>query len=289
MRAANPQPSIFFMLITLEIIMQRRDLEQLLDKLYGSRSDWQHNGLQVEGREHISRVVLGVSICERLVEEAVVKNADAIIVHHGFFGKAFLRVAGATKCRLRLLLGHDINLFAYHLPMDAHPELGHNALLARSAGLQPDKYHEVGCYANNPERLTTAQLVARISTYLDRLSTPYDVPVLPSTAPSFCSITVCGTTRVWPTGPACLENAVPSRIYICSGGSSDMVGEIDADLFIFGEPKESCISVAAERGIGLVGLGHWRSEQPGLWGLQNYLKDVCKDMTVEYVPIPCDV
>ncbi|TNJ26526.1 Nif3-related protein [Giardia muris] len=269
--------------------MDRCDLERLLDELYGSRTDWQHNGLQVEGRERISRVVLGVSLCERLIEEAIADKADAIVVHHGFFGKGFLRVTGAMKCRLQPLLGHNINLFAYHLPMDAHPEVGHNALLAKSAGLHPDKYHEVGCYSNNPERLTTAQLVARISTYLDRREVLYDTPILPSTAPSFCSITVCGTTRIWPTGPACLENAVPNRIYICSGGSADMVGEIDADLFIFGEPKESCISIAAERGIGLVGLGHWRSEQPGLWGLQDYLKAKCKDLTVNYVPISCDV
>ena len=93
-------------------------------------------GLQVEGREQIHRVVSGVTACQALIDAAIVEEADAILVHHGYFWKGEeQQVRGMKNSACRLLLRHDINLFAYHLPLDAHPTLGNNAQLARRLGL----------------------------------------------------------------------------------------------------------------------------------------------------------
>ena len=98
--------------------------------------DYGPNGLQVEGRPQIKRLVTGVTASLALIEEAVQLDADAILVHHGLFWRNQSGVVtGWMKKRLALLLKHDINLFAYHLPLDAHPTLGNNAQLANTLGL----------------------------------------------------------------------------------------------------------------------------------------------------------
>ncbi|WP_332813424.1 Nif3-like dinuclear metal center hexameric protein [Ramlibacter sp.] len=99
--------------------------------------DYGPNGLQVEGRAAVRRIVSGVTASRALIEAAIAAQADALLVHHGLFWRGQDgRVTGWMKQRLALLLQHDINLFAYHLPLDAHPELGNNAQLGRVLGLQ---------------------------------------------------------------------------------------------------------------------------------------------------------
>src|SRR4051812_10119551 len=99
--------------------------------------DYSPNGLQVEGRPEVRRIVSGVTASLALIEAAVADGADAIFVHHGLFWRGQDgRVTGWMKQRLALLLRHDINLFAYHLPLDAHAELGNNAQFGRQLGLQ---------------------------------------------------------------------------------------------------------------------------------------------------------
>src|SRR5574343_306575 len=121
--------------------MQRAELQQYLDNLLevGRFRDYCPNGLQVEGRDAIHRVVCGVTASQALLDEAVARQADAVLVHHGYFWRGEDgRVTGMRRRRLATLLQHDINLFAYHLPLDAHPELGNNAQLARLMGWLPD-------------------------------------------------------------------------------------------------------------------------------------------------------
>ena len=119
--------------------MLKRDhlLRVLDDELQPHRfRDYSPNGLQVEGREQVRRLVTGVTACQALIDAAIVEEADAIFVHHGYFWKnEDQRVRGMKKQRLQSLLRHDISLFAYHLPLDAHPQLGNNAQLARRLGL----------------------------------------------------------------------------------------------------------------------------------------------------------
>jgi dinuclear metal center YbgI/SA1388 family protein len=117
----------------------REQLLQAFDQLLMPErfKDYGPNGLQVEGKPHVRRLISAVTASRALIEAAIEAGADAILVHHGLFWRGQDgRVTGWMKQRLRLLLNHDINLFAYHLPMDAHPQLGNNAQLAARLGLE---------------------------------------------------------------------------------------------------------------------------------------------------------
>ena len=121
--------------------MNREELERFLDQVLesGKFGDYSPNGLQVEGRARVARVLTGVTASQALLDEAVRRGADTLIVHHGYFWKGESpRVVGYRRQRLATLLQHDINLLAYHLPLDAHPELGNNAQWAQAMGWQPE-------------------------------------------------------------------------------------------------------------------------------------------------------
>lgn len=119
--------------------MKREELTRYLDELLesGSFKDYCPNGLQVEGRAEVQRIVAGVTASQALVDAAIASAADAILVHHGWFWRGEDgRVTGFRKARMQALLMHDINLIAYHLPLDGHVEFGNNAQLAKNlAGL----------------------------------------------------------------------------------------------------------------------------------------------------------
>ena len=120
--------------------MQRSDVLQALDSVLEPWrfKDYCPNGLQVEGRADIRRIVTGVTASAALIDAAIALQADAILVHHGYFWKnEDPRAPGMKKSRLAQLLAHDINLIAYHLPLDAHPMLGNNATLARVLDITP--------------------------------------------------------------------------------------------------------------------------------------------------------
>ena len=133
--------------------------------------DYGPNGLQVEGKAQVRHLVSGVTASRALIEAAIADRADAILVHHGLFWRGMDgRVTGWMKERLRLLLAHDINLLAYHLPLDAHPTLGNNAQLGQRLGVQADGYfgdqdlgHIGPCQFANAE-----SLVAQVQSCLGR-------------------------------------------------------------------------------------------------------------------------
>ena len=117
--------------------MKREELTRYLDELLesGSFKDYCPNGLQVEGRAEVQRIVAGVTASQALVDAAIASAADAILVHHGWFWRGEDgRVTGFRKARMQALLMHDINLIAYHLPLDGHVEFGNNAQLAKELG-----------------------------------------------------------------------------------------------------------------------------------------------------------
>ena len=121
--------------------MKRSDLEIYLESLLAVARfrDYCPNGLQVEGRAEVSRIVTGVTASRALLEAAASRGADAVIVHHGYFWRGEdARITGMKRHRLALLLKHDISLLAYHLPLDAHPELGNNAPLGRRLDLDEE-------------------------------------------------------------------------------------------------------------------------------------------------------
>lgn len=204
--------------------------------------DYGPNGLQVEGDRDVKLLVSGVTASRALIEAAIEADADAIFVHHGLFWRGQDgRVTGWMRERLRLLLTHGIHLFAYHLPLDAHPELGNNAQLARVLGLQVEgRFGEqdlgfVG--AGTPNWSRPQALADHVAAVLGR--------------PVTC---VGGTDR-----PV-------RRVAWCTGGAQGYFEAAIAqgvDAFITGEISEPQAHLAKETGVAFLACGHHASERYG--------------------------
>ena len=206
--------------------------------------DYGPNGLQVEGRERISRIVSGVTASQALIDAAIEARADAVFVHHGLFWRSQDgRVTGWMKQRLSRLMAHDINLIAYHLPLDAHPELGNNAQLARVLGLQADaRFGEqdlgfIGQAADGREFDNAAALAAHVEGVLGR-----------------AVLAVDGSQ-----GPI-------RRIAWCTGGAQgyfEAAIAAGAQAFITGEISEAQTHYARECGATFLACGHHATERYG--------------------------
>jgi dinuclear metal center YbgI/SA1388 family protein len=213
--------------------------------------DFGPNGLQVEGRERVQRIVSGVTASLALIEAAVACEADAIFVHHGLFWRGQDgRVTGWMKQRLALLLAHDINLYAYHLPLDAHPELGNNAQLGRVLGLSVAA-GEAGRFGDNG---------------LGFLGQRSDGAAFGSAASLAEHVTAAlGRQAV------CVEAASASgqplrQIAWCSGGAQgyfEAAVAAGAQAFITGEISEPQAHLAREMGVTFIACGHHASERYG--------------------------
>jgi dinuclear metal center YbgI/SA1388 family protein len=215
--------------------------------------DYCPNGLQVEGRGEVRRVVCGVTASQALIEAAIAREADALLVHHGWFWKGEDgRVTGFRKRRLQALLAHDINLFAYHLPLDGHAELGNNAQLAVRFGWRVERRfgeHDLGCIAVLPEPTFAGRLAGQAERVLGR------VPLLIGEA----------------------ERPV-QRVAWCSGGAQDWFeAAIDAgaDLFMSGEISEQTTHLARESGVAYLAAGHHATERYGVMALGEHLAAQC--------------
>lgn len=203
--------------------------------------DYGPNGLQVEGRDRISHVVSGVTASLALIEAAVAQDADAIVVHHGLFWRGQSGcVTGWMKARLQTLLRHDINLFAYHLPLDAHPQWGNNAQLGQRLGFACDGRYfgdqNLG-WTGVVEPQSLAQLAAHVDDTLAR------APV------------VVGD----------LDREV-SRVGWCSGGAQGYFESAIAagvDVFLTGEISEPQAHIAKESGVAFMACGHHATERYG--------------------------
>lgn len=233
--------------------MQRDELRAYLDAALECARfrDYSPNGLQVEGRSEIRRIVCGVTACQALLDAAVACEADAVLVHHGYFWKGEDgRIAGIRKARLATLLKHDINMFAYHLPLDAHAEWGNNAQLAVRAGWRVEGRfgdQSVGFWGTLAEP-ATAQSVAN----------------------TLSSITGRNSQLV---GDA--ERLV-KRIAWCSGGAQGYFDEaiaIGADLYISGEISEHTYHLAVETGVPYLAAGHHATERYGVQALAAHLSE----------------
>ena len=204
--------------------------------------DYGPNGLQVEGDRNVQRLVSGVTASRALIEAAIAAEADAIVVHHGLFWRGQDgRVTGWMRERLRLLLAHGIHLFAYHLPLDAHPELGNNAQLGRVLGLTADgRFGEqdlgfVGMGAQpwaGPQALAdhVAQKLGRAVTYVGGQERPV------------------------------------RRVAWCTGGAQSYFEAAIAqgvDAFITGEISEPQAHLARETGVAFLACGHHATERYG--------------------------
>ena len=215
-------------------------------------TDYCPNGLQVEGVATVGRLVSGVTASMALIEAAIEAGADALLVHHGYFWKGEdARVTGMKRQRLQRLLGAGISLLAYHLPLDAHPELGNNAQLARQLGFSQtgrfgnDGGMQLGHYGMPARPMSAADMAAHIQAALARAALH-----IPGRAESIQRVG-------WCTGAA--------QSYI------EAAAELGLDAYISGEISEQTVHVARECGIHYFAAGHHATERFGVRTLGEHL------------------
>ncbi|MFN3883446.1 MAG: Nif3-like dinuclear metal center hexameric protein [Rhodocyclaceae bacterium] len=233
--------------------MRREELTAYLDGMLeaGCFHDYCPNGLQVEGREEIRHVVCGVTASQALIEAAIERGADCLLVHHGWFWKGEDgRITGFRKRRLQRLLAHDINLIAYHLPLDAHPEVGNNAQLALRFGWTIDRRfgeYELGCRAVLPAPISAGEIAAQVSRVLGRTPMLVGDSSRPVRTVAWCS----GGAQGW------FEAAIVAG----------------AELFMSGEISEQTTHLARESGIVYLAAGHHATERFGVMALGEHLAE----------------
>ncbi|HXU29496.1 MAG TPA: Nif3-like dinuclear metal center hexameric protein [Thermoanaerobaculia bacterium] len=239
-------------------------LDQYLDAKRGR--DYGPNGLQVEGRREIRKIVTGVSGCLELFERAHAAGADAILVHHGIFWDWMPRqLTGFHFARVAELIRHEINLIAYHLPLDRDSKVGNNAVAARAFGLvdlEPFAPHEglpTGFKGRFPEPISAEELVARCTTIYGQ-------------AP----LAFLG-------GP----DAVPTLGIVSGGAQKEVYVALAEGLaaYITGEVSEWVMNVAREAGIHYLSAGHYATERLGVIALGEHLRERF-GLEVEFIDVP---
>ena len=215
-------------------------------------ADFAPNGLQIEGKDTLHTIVTGVTASQALLDAAVTHQADAVMVHHGFFFKGEPDViVGMKRQRIATLLQHNINLFAYHLPLDVHPTLGNNVLLAAELGIEVDgtfavdPWEQAGCYGHLPSAQSGETLAAHLASCLDRQPlyiAANDHPI---------------KTVAWATGAA--------QDYIVEAA------KLGVDAFITGEASERTCHYARELGVHFFAAGHHATERYGIKALGEHL------------------
>lgn len=252
--------------------MNNLSLEHIINQKLNSHAinDYAPNGLQVEGKANIQKIITGVTATQALIDAAVAKNADAILVHHGYFWKSenpCLR--GMKGKRIKTLLVNDINLYGYHLPLDVHPELGNNAELARLLGiehLQPleSTANSIPVWGELAEPMTIEALATKIAQVLQRQPT------------------VCNAEELTPNPPHLIR-----KVGICTGGGQgyiDLAAQMGCDAFISGEISEQTTHSAREQGIHYFACGHHATERYGIKALGEWLAKTY-ELDVEFVDI----
>lgn len=239
-------------------MIDRTDLLNRFDALLEPArfKDYGPNGLQVEGRPEIRRLVSGVTGSRALIEAAIAQRADALFVHHGLFWRGQDgRITGWLRERLALLLAHRINLFAYHLPLDAHPEFGNNAQLAKrlqfeaQARFGDQQLGFIGVPSGNAAFRDAAALADHVAARLGR-----PVTLVPG------------------------ADAPVRRIGWCSGGAQGYFEAAIAagcDAFLTGEISEPQAHIARETGVAFLACGHHATERYGAPALCSHLAAQC--------------
>lgn len=226
--------------------------DRLLD--VDSYQDYCPNGLQIEGRSEVRRVVCGVSASQALIDQAVACEADLLLVHHGYFWKGEDPVIrGMKQRRIKTLLAHGISLVAYHLPLDGHDSLGNNARLARRWGWAVEGRFGHGpnggiaMHGSLPSVLTATELARQIGRDLGRQAQLIEGGEQPI-----------------------------SRVGWCSGAAQDYLEQAAAmglDAFVSGEISERTVHSARELGIHYIAAGHHATERYGVEALGVHLAD----------------
>jgi dinuclear metal center YbgI/SA1388 family protein len=233
-----------------------QSLVDYCDRLLAARQfqDYCPNGLQVEGRGEVGRVISGVTASQALIDAACEERADLLLVHHGYFWKGEdPTLTGIKQRRIRALLAADISLLAYHLPLDAHPELGNNACLGARLGWLTEGLFgdgsglDLACYGRPQEPLSARQMAAHLMALMGR------EPLLVGNGPGLIK------TVGWCTGAA--------QSYLEAAARRGL------DAFISGEISEPTVHLAREYGLHYFAAGHHATERYGVQALGGHLAE----------------
>jgi dinuclear metal center YbgI/SA1388 family protein len=228
-------------------VVDRRELESWLDLYLNVEAvqDSLPNGLQIEGAREVRRILTAVSISAEVIEQAVREGADTIIVHHGMFWKNDdPTVKGYRRTRLAKLLAANINLFAYHLPLDLHPEISHNRLILEYLGAavgghaRPGKEYDFGLAGVFPEPIAFSELLGRVNRVLN------------------------ANAGAFHYGPELIRS-----LFVVSGAGRSLVDRVAAlgvDAYLTGDVQESTGYVAKEEGLNYIHAGHYNTEKVGI-------------------------
>ncbi len=213
--------------------------------------DYAPNGLQLEGKSEVRKIVSGVTASQALIDAAIEANADVLLVHHGWFWRGEdQRIVGMKKRRIKTLLQNDISLMGYHLPLDAHLELGNNAQLAKRLGFIREgsmNAEGVGDYGHLEKSLTVEELSQHMGQSLNRLPT----------------VVTAG-------------DHVIKTVAWCTGGAQSYIAQaiaLGVDAFVSGEISEQTTHEARENGIHYFAAGHHATERYGAPALAQYLAE----------------
>jgi dinuclear metal center YbgI/SA1388 family protein len=250
-------------------VASRDEILTFCDELLDSRSfeDYGPNGLQVPGAREVSRIATGVSAHLELIERSIASGADLLLAHHGlFWEKAPRALDERMAARLRATLGADLSIAAYHLPLDAQPEIGNNALLCERLGFELTGIElgvhlgrAIGAVGRSKEPVGAADLVRRVADATGREPLVFDY------------------------GPP----EVRSIGIVTGGGAGDLGAAIAAglDAFLTGEPSEPAMAEAKEGGIHFIAAGHYATETFGIERLGELVAERF-DVEHEFIDIP---
>ncbi|MEM8963353.1 MAG: Nif3-like dinuclear metal center hexameric protein [Acidobacteriota bacterium] len=249
--------------------IRRDDLVRWLDTLLApvDENDFCPNGLQVEGPDVVSHVVTSVSASRELFSRAAALGADTVLVHHGVFWKGDPQpLVGWRLGRMRTLLDSELNLIAYHLPLDRHPEIGNNALAAKAIGLE--------------DRTGFAPVFGRDVAVHGSFAEPIDWDTLLSRVSDFYGQSPLVAYREGPT-------EIRKVGISCGGAPADLYRAIDLglDAFVTGEVREWVMNVAREAGIHYLACGHYATERCGIRSLGEHINEEL-GIRVTWVDIP---
>ena len=235
---------------------QRAELEDYLHNYLqvDAFQDYAPNGLQVEGKTEIHRICTAVTASHDVIKKACEHQADALLVHHGYFWKGEEpTLRGMKRTRIADLLAHDINLFGYHLPIDCHKLIGNNACIAKKLALKKLKSHSAG---KTPDLLWTGELPKPLSAdaFTHQLAQVFD--------------------RV----PQCIvgSDKIIKKIAFCSGAAQDFIenaAALGVDAYISGEISERTYYQAKELGVHYFACGHHATERDGIHTLGKHLAE----------------